>query len=499
MQTNILQKQIHRLHCSTTKTSPIFCNKRYVLKYTSSKNAHEQKQNYSKKTTIQQKKNYVKKWFNPPELMKTHWYFQQDLVNQPLILLHISACSLDQFYIPENQISTNITLWSLNTDFFRNNQFADYPPSRGYIPKTHGTKSYILYTEGNGGHTPTHFNQMIPLLNTTTYTDGVLTTSYQNYVKPQNWGNPFTQNHSHPDVPLYYNDTTVTSETFSTDQTFTPLHELYFQCRYNPERDQGLKNIVFFKSNKLREGEIDTLPKEDVVIRDFPLWLIFWSWISWIEKSKPIQHIWQDYMIIVKSPYIEPKRQSYLFLDRYFVFPKTDVLTERDKQNWYPKTEMQEEVIQSFAECGPGTPKIDRSQSIEGYFHYNFKMKWGGSPAPMELITDPSLQDKFPTPNNIYKTNEITNPATNKRTLLYDWDERYEMLTARAAKRIKTESLFDTSFTGTATDPALRPQTPETDSTSSEEESETPLQLQLQLLKRKNKQLRHKLLRITSR
>lgn len=116
----------------------------------------------------------------------------------------------------------------------------------------------------------------------------------------------------------------------------------------------------------------------------------------------------------------------------------------------------------------------------------------------MELITDPSLQDKFPIPNTIFKTLEIQNPETNKRTLLYDFDERHDGLTDRAAKRIKREQLFETSFTGQLpTDPNIRIETQETTS-SSEEESETSLQEELKLLKRKNKQLRNKLLRLTS-
>lgn len=444
------------------------------------------------------KKNYIKKWFRPPDLMQNKWYFQQDLVNIPFIVLHITAASLDQYSIPENQISTNITLWSLNTDFFRNNQFTDYG-DEGYIPKTFGTQNYYLYTEGNGTTEPKKFSQMIPLKNTTTYSDGTKATKFTEWKNKQTWGNPFTQNHSSPDVPIYYNNTTPSEDNYTQEHVFTPLHELYFQCRYNPEKDTGIGNKVFFKSNKLKQGEIDTIPdKDEIVITDFPLWLIFYSWISWIQKSKPIQHIMNDYYFIVITPFIEPKRKSYLFLDSYFVQPISNRLTVTEKLHWYPQTAYQTDVIFSFAQTGPAAPKVDRSQSIQAQFKYNVKLKWGGCPAPMELITDPSLQDKFPIPNTIFKTLEIQNPETNKRTLLYDFDERHDGLTDRATKRIKREQIFETSFTGQLpTDPNIRIETQETTS-SSEEESETSLQEELKLLKRKNKQLRNKLLRLTS-
>ncbi len=430
--------------------------------------------------------------------MQNKWYFQQDFINIPFIVLHITSASLDQYSIAENQISTNITLYSLNTDFFRNNQFTGYEDT-GYIPKTYGTQSYYLYTEGNGTQNPNKFTQMIPLKNTTTYTDGKKATNFSDWQNKSNWGNPFTQNHAHQDVPIYYNNTTPTQDNYSRETTFTPLHELYFECRYNPEKDTGIGNTVFFKSNKLKQGEIDTIPdKDDIVITNFPLWLIFYSWISWIQKSKPIQHIMTDYYFIVITPFIEPKRKSYLFLDPYFVKPNTEILTPTEKLHWYPQTGYQTDVIFSFAQTGPGAPKIDRSQSIQAQFKYNVKLKWGGCPAPMELITDPSLQDKFPIPNTIFKTLEIQDPATNKRTLLYDFDERHDGLTDRAAKRIKTEQILETSFAGQLpTDPNIRIQTQE-ETSSSEEESETSLQEELQLLKRKNKQLRNKLLRLTS-
>nr|UGV35404.1 MAG: ORF1 [TTV-like mini virus] len=441
-------------------------------------------------------KPYKKKWFRPPDLLKTGWYFQQDICRHPLILLHIAACDFEQPYIPENQISDNYTFYSLNTDMFRNNQFADLPTG-GYYPKTYGTQNYTLYTTGNG-HTPTKWSHVIPLKNTETYTAGVLTNSYEEFIQKKNWGNPFYHNHSHPDVPIYYYNKEPTKQNWTEPQTFTELSELFFQCRYNAYKDDGIGNVVFMKSNKIKQGEIDTLPdKEDITIQNYPLWLIFYSWLDWLEKLKPIQHILQDYYFVIISKYIEPKRKSYLLLDYYFVRPDNEKLNNRDRANWYPKTEMQEEVQYYFSESGPYTPKITRSQSIQANFEYNVKVKWGGCPAPMELMINPCQQEKFPIPNSVYKGNEIQNPETDKKAYLSEWDERQQTLTAPAAKRIKTATTIDDSFAGTTkTDPPVKTYTEAQDPSSEEEESETQLQNKLILLKRRNKQLLQQLFRM---
>lgn len=441
-------------------------------------------------------KPYKKKWFKPPDLLKTGWYFQQDICKTPLILFHIAACDFEQAYIPENQISDNYTFYSLNLDFFKNNQFADLPQN-GYIPKTFGTQNYTLYTTGNGTQ-PTKWAHVIPLKNTETYTAGKLSSNYSEFINKKNWGNPFYHNHSHPDVPIYYNNVEPTQANWTTTQTFTELSELFFQCRYNPYKDDGIGNVVFMKSNKLRQGDIDTVPqKNDIVIENYPLWLIFYSWLDWLEKLKPIQHILQDYMFIVISKYIEPKRKAYLFLDYYFVRPDNEKLNDKDRQNWYPKVEMQEEVQYYFAESGPYTPKITRTQSIQANFEYNVKVKWGGCPAPMELMINPCQQEKFPIPNSIYKGNEIQNPETDKKEYLSEWDERQQIITATAAKRIKSTTPFTDSFTGTTkTDPPIKTQQETQDSSSEEEESETQLQAKLILLKRRNKQLLQQLFRM---
>ena len=118
------------------------------------------------------KKPYIKRKFKAPALFMNKWYFQVDIYNIPLIVLHTTTCSFDQMYQPMDQLSYNLTLTSLNTDFFQNPQFADLDDN-GYIPKVTGTIPTVLYTTTNGSmDKPTHYKQLVPLKSTERYTDG---------------------------------------------------------------------------------------------------------------------------------------------------------------------------------------------------------------------------------------------------------------------------------------------------------------------------------------
>ncbi len=57
------------------------------------------------------------------------------MCNVGLLLLTTSATSLDQFYQPNNELSTNITLESLNTHMFQMPNFL-VESTEGYKPKS---------------------------------------------------------------------------------------------------------------------------------------------------------------------------------------------------------------------------------------------------------------------------------------------------------------------------------------------------------------------------
>ena len=432
------------------------------------------------------KKTYVKKIVRPPALFQSKWYFSQDIYNTPLFILTVSACSLDQMYAPQDQISTNISLFSLNTNVFQINNWHKEP----YTTKASGTFETYLYCYHNG-HVQTEqlkWKNIILLGNMTNYTNGK--TWDKNNGKPIDlfkteskiyWGNVFTHLNQHEDVIIYYGAKPKTTDEWETTAPILPITSLYVECRYNPFKDKGTGNKVYLVPTDSGLGSFLTLPtKAELIITDLPLWLITWGWIEWLKKSRPVAHIQEEYQVVIQSKYIHPQLPCYVFIDKYFRQPPEGQhyiteLSETDKLHWHPKYSMQTEQLELIAETGPAAPKINNTKQIEAHLNYDFLFKWGGSPAPMETITDPAEQEKFPSPSNQLQGLQIESPGKPKQYYLYTFDEKRSELTMPAAKRLKKDFTTPTFFTDFGTkDIPLKTQE-ETDQTSEEEEIEASL------------------------
>lgn len=450
------------------------------------------------------RKKYKKIKVRPPALMSTNWYFTQDICKAPLLNIITSSCSLQQPYIPEDQVSNELTLYSLDTNFFQNTCFEKYG-TKGYSPRQINNNDVYIFKPKLHA-TPNAQKQykwkdMIPLTETNEYFDGLETISaLATFNNKNSWGNPFTERNAHIDQELFYTNSWPTDSTWDTYHTFTPLEYIYWQCRYNPEKDNGTGNIVYLKSNNDREhAPINVLPDDpELVIRDYPLWLTFWGFMDWLQKLKPVQQIDTGYMFVVVSKFISPPKPYYLFLDRYFVSPKSSNLTASERLKWHPMYTMQTEVEYFFGTSGPFSPKVNRSQSIQANLDYYFYFKWGGCPAPMQTIIAPENQDKFPNPYKINETIEIENPKLNKKHHLYEWDERRGEITTRCAKRLKKDSETELSFTeSNLLDPPIQALQKERDQTQTSEEETETLQQQLQQLRYHHLLLKRQLHRLT--
>nr|UGV34378.1 MAG: ORF1 [TTV-like mini virus] len=450
------------------------------------------------------RKNYITKKIFPPSLWQNKWYFQQDVCNTPFFVLKTAALSLDQMYQPNTSVSNNLTLTTLNTDFFQNPQWL-YDGTEGYIPKKvrQGSqwKNVYLYTATH--QTPEsniqNWDTFIRLANTKTMTEGTKIQHYTNNTDdPKYWGNPFHP--THVELNRYYYSFTKVhskSETFDGSQ----LYYIFEKLRYNPLSDSGKGNKLYFKSTSLYKGTFDDIPDDSkIIIEEYPLWLMFWGFTDWIEKSKPINQIKQNYQLVVKSKFLNPNRQTYVLLDEYFTQMDLTHMqpTETDKSIWHPKYEFQTYTESDIAGSGPAAPKLNKSKSIECTCKYKVKLKWGGCPAPMESISNPCEQEKYPTPNSVYIGHEIQDPATSKEHFLYEWDEKRSLITPKAAKRLKTDSIFDTSFAEFgALNPDHQEEAQATSPTPSEEEEDETLLRQLHKLKRKRKLLRDRIRQLT--
>nr|UGV37690.1 MAG: ORF1 [TTV-like mini virus] len=452
------------------------------------------------------RKRYKTTWVNPPSFMQSKWYFQQDICKTTLFNITTTACSMEQPYCPENQISSSITLYALNTDMFHNPDFTSNPTTEhGYVCKIVGTQKFRLFGQTDGTGHPQKWTDVIPLTTTNRYTSGAKhIDSYSAFNNPANWGNPFSAPWGHEDAPIYYHTEWPASETDYKSQSkpgnFTPLEYLYQKCRYNPDKDTGIGNIVYMKQNNhTTQGTIfDEPSNQNLIVKDYPLWMIFWAWSDWLEASKAIQDHFEGYFIVVKTKFIYPPKQAYVFLDKYFTNDHDRDLTETDRSKWHPKYGMQTDVEYNFAMTGPYAPKINRSSSIQANMNYTFHFKWGGCPAKMEHVSSPCNQDKFPIPNQEQSSLEIQDPQTDKKDYLYYWDERREQLTGRCIKRITRDQKPELSITDLCAlhAPVETPQE-ESDQEETQKEAQTPLHQQLQQLREQQHLLRKQLLRIS--
>nr|DAL04487.1 MAG TPA: TT viral orf 1 [Anelloviridae sp.] len=450
------------------------------------------------------KKRYKKVKIRPPSFMRTKWYFQQDFCKQPLVLITASACSLTQPYCPDDQISNNITLISLNLAVFQNPNFETWTDPHGYHPKMLGTRPMYLWGRTSGGaDPPTQWKHVLPLTNTNTYAEGLKDheSTLDKINKPENWGNPFSYPWADPDTTIYYTDEWPTAANFSTSHTFTAIDSLYWEVRYNPDKDTGEGNEVYLKPNNANaHGSIlDPPNKKEHILKGYPLWLVFWGFHDYILKTSTTQHMDQSYYWVVKSPFLTPKRDGYVFLDKYFWQLNRDRLTQTDRLKWHPKSEMQEEIEFYFAQAGPYAPKINESQCIQANAQYTFYMKWGGCPPPMETIISPCVQDKFPIPDPQLQRLKIQDPKTEKQTFLYEWDQRRDTITQPCAKRIKKDSITDKYVTGLSLLdlPNKAPQEESDQETTSEEEDPPLLHQQLRQLRHRQRKLQKQLLQLT--
>lgn len=429
------------------------------------------------------KKTYKVRRFPPPSLLQNKWYFQQDFCSTNLLMLTTSAASFDQFWLPNDQISQVITFHSLNTKIFANANFHDPQHKDGYRPKS----TIYLWGTGNGTtQTPTTYGKLHYLGNTNRYQLGE---TWSGNFPPDltKQGNPFYHDHSSQDTKIYYS--TTAPQNSETHTHITEADPIFITCRYNPLKDTGEGNQVFFKSTTISKNPIyEPENNPDIHISGFPLWLIFWGWTDWLEKKKPINQIYLNYYIVFVSDFVEPKLPGYVILDQDFILPNPQDLTETDLNYWHPRWAYQKKTANLIGTSGPATPKTNKSHSLQVNAFYTFYFKFGGCPAPMQNIRDPCEQPKFPVPSDQLQTIQIIDPATDKQTLLHDFDERRHTITETATKRIKKAKDRRTPLFPDLLNPPIQEE--ETSETDTEEETQPSQNITQQLLNIRRRRLK---------
>nr|UGV39423.1 MAG: ORF1 [TTV-like mini virus] len=458
------------------------------------------------------KRPYKKVRIRPPAQLTNQWYFQSDLANIPLVNIMGTAASLDRYYTPAQAKTPTISITCLDPTIWQNHNFKDMP-TYGYQRK----QGELLFGLQNGAYelSAISFKQLIFLANSCDYTQGTPLSSvtgtgqtkWQNWVtQKQWWGNPFFPDYFHQSKTniIYRGDINTLRNYFSTNQwnfdkklseiggfAFPDLKN-FIDVRYNPYRDRGTGNEVYFLpvTNKATYG---WEPPEDpkLIAKDLPLWTLFWGLVDWHKRANIVQSIETHYIAVFKTKYTNSTEPYFVLLGDYFLdgrseyFPQDTQpqVTQSDLKNWHPKTTFQLDSINHICRTGPGVIRLVDNVSAECHVDYKFYFKLGGSPPPMEIISEPDKQPKWPLPYNFNDQPSLQSPTTPFQHFLYHFDQRGPYITKTAAKRLKTDFEPKETFksiTGTL-GMDIPAQTPETSETEASEEEKDPQTIQEQL------------------
>lgn len=386
-------------------------------------------------------KSYVKVRIKPPKQMLTKWFFQQDFATQGLFTISGSAANFSWgYYNPDTQ-SRCLTLYSLDTTFYFNSNYAATAQT-AYYPYNHfpTTTGIYAYRKVNNTWQKTHF-QPKDYLTSVGYTTGFFS-------------------------PYLLQATIITTDDKQDPETSTKkVAELPIAAfRYNPEEDTGQGNAVWLTST-LSNTHWEQPQLTDLIIVGKPLWQAFYGFQSFIEKSKKYHDWLTTGMFVCKCPCLKrlgtvSTQQTFVFIDLDFIkgnLPYEETLTDKRKKFWYPNTENQVNTIAGLVQAGPYVPKYayQNESTWELTYKYIFHFKWGGPYVTEDLVQNPKTQGKYPVPDTISQAIQISNPLKQAcETMLRDWDYRRGIITTTALKRMSKHL--------------------ETDSTIQSDDSETP-------------------------
>nr|UGV35131.1 MAG: ORF1 [TTV-like mini virus] len=456
------------------------------------------------------KKTYIRKKIKPPKEFQNKWYFQKELCRFGLIMITASACSLDSYFIDPQAESNNITLYSINTEFFIHKDFKQTQTHTfGYNP---GPSAYLFGTTQVTDNPKEQ--DLIYLGNTTTDQEGdqatqgtIAGTSTYTY---KNWGNPFHSNYLNDNYTVWQSNLQPTQvltgkPTSQASNIVKITKPIIKTCRYNPLADKGTGNVAKWLNNFQLESNWNTDPPPEQTITGFPLWLLLWGWEDWTRKAKTVQHLDTDYMLVIHTDYIEPKLPAYVFLSSSYIAGEGPYHLPGDERdlflikNWYPQWTYQKEAIETILMSGPAVAR--KTQQIQAHMHYNFHFKWGGAPAYFETARDPCSQPSYPLPNNQPTSYEIENPENDPTKELYSFDVRRDFLTKTAAERINSISSPTTTLFTDGVQTLKRKTTSETETSQEtppkKKKTKKTLEQQLQHFQQRRQQLQLRYLQLT--
>uniref|UniRef100_A0AAU7ST68 Capsid protein n=1 Tax=Gammatorquevirus homidi6 TaxID=3048391 RepID=A0AAU7ST68_9VIRU len=369
----------------------------------------------------------------PPKQLSTKWFFQKDFAKYGLVAIAASACNFRYPWLACCNENLIITLYYLQADFYHNSAWAQttskYNPVNSPQPMKE-TLKFKYYLDGKSGEYTMNAKDV------ETYDKSVSLDT--------GWFNKKILN-------AYEVDDNTTK------QALTPTGTI----RYNPADDDGVGNKLWVVNTLTYNWKIPT--DDDLILENYPLWLMFYGYTSFLYQVKADKNPFSSSLIIVKSKAIQrvfgtDTRGWYPLIDKSFMNGKgpgntPPILLHR--KYWYPSIYGQRDSISQIVNCGPYVPKYNETKNSTWQLNYtyNFYFKWGGTYPPIPEAENPENKTTYPVPDKQQETISIADPISEKyETVFKSWDYRRGSLTKTALKRmqenIQTDDSLSTDSTG---------------------------------------------------
>uniref|UniRef100_A0AAU8H642 Capsid protein n=1 Tax=Alphatorquevirus homin29 TaxID=3048427 RepID=A0AAU8H642_9VIRU len=425
----------------------------------------------------------IKIRIKPPKLMLSKWYFTKDICSMGLFQLQATACTLNNPWLRDTTKSPVIGFRVLKNSYYSHlSNLADEENEnrrRAIIKHLHPTT--LTGTPPNAkGWEPTYTKLMAP-----TYYRAMPNSTYNWLNYQTNYALTIKKFEEDKATKLdlinkeyHYHYPTYATKDFKTNSTLTHDYGIYSPyyltptrisldwqtpwtyVRYNPLADKGLGNIVYCQWCSEKTADVSTT-KSKCIMKDLPLWCIFYGYVDWVIKSTGVSSAATDMRVMIISPYTEPALIGST-PEQGFV-PVSDTFCNGDMPflapyipikwwvNWYPCIAHQKEVIEAIVNCGPFVPRDQTKPSWEITLGYKMNWKWGGSPLPSQAIDDPCQKPthELPDPDRHPRMLQVSDPTKlGPKTVFHKWDWRRGMLSKRSIKRVQEDSSDDEYVAG---------------------------------------------------
>ncbi|BAA93583.1 unnamed protein product [Torque teno virus 29] len=426
-------------------------------------------------------KRSIKVRIKPPKLMLNKWYFTKDICSMGLFQLQATACTLYNPWLRDTTKSPVIASRVLKNSIYTN---------LSNLPEHNGARESIrnkLHPESLTGSVPNQKGWEY------SYTKLMAPIYYQaNRNSTYNWLN-YQQNYSQTyqafkqkmnnnltliqQEYMYHYPNSVTTDIIGKN-TLTHDWGIYSPywltptrisldwgtpwtyVRYNPLADKGIGNAVYAQWCSEQTSNLDT-KKSKCIMKDLPLWCIFYGYVDWIIKSTGVSSAVTDMRVAIISPYTEPALIGSSPEVGYI--PVSDTFCNGDMPflapyipvgwwiKWYPMIAHQKEVFEAIVNCGPFVPRDQTTPSWEITMGYKMDWLWGGSPLPSQAIDDPCQKPthELPDPDRHPRMLQVSDPTKlGPKTVFHKWDWRRGMLSKRSIKRVQEDSTDDEYVAG---------------------------------------------------